>query len=56
MQSMMLIIKYGGQLILKDLLNEWVAQGVATDLHDFTSDPLPFQYGMWPWLAGPTAE
>jgi hypothetical protein len=33
---------YGGWLILKDLLNEWVAQGVATDLHDFTSDPLPF--------------
>ena len=26
----------GGWLIMKDLLNEWVAEGVATDPHDFT--------------------
>ena len=47
---------HGGGLILKDIWNERVAKGVNSNPHDFTTDPLPFQYGMWPWLAGPTAE
>ena len=28
----------GEWLILKDLLNEWVAEGVASEIHDFTFD------------------
>ena len=29
---------WGGWLILKDLLNKWVAEGVASDPHDTAQD------------------
>ena len=40
MQSMMLIIKYGGQLILKDVLTEKVAEGNTPNPHDFSTSSI----------------